>query len=104
MCAIIKVQKGKELITMENNIALNMREVADKVNEEAEKAKVALHEELVETKIIPYLQEQAEKGKYQVDFSVPGYNPKLVRDILRRMGFTVDMYKFAHAYYLVVKW
>lgn len=36
---------------MENNIALNMREVADKVNEEAEKAKVALHEELVETKI-----------------------------------------------------
>lgn len=89
---------------MENSIALNMREVADKVNEEAEKAKVALHKELVETKVIPYLQEFAEKGKYQVDFSVPGYNTKLVRDILRGMGFTVDMHKFAHTYYLVVKW
>ena len=88
---------------MENNIALNMREVADKVNEEAEKARVALHEELVETKIIPYLQEFAEKGKYQVDFSVPGYSTKLVRDIVRGRGFTVDMYKFAHAYYFVVK-
>lgn len=89
---------------MENNIALNMREIADKVNEETERAKVAFHEELVETKIIPYLQEFAEKGKYQVDFSVPGYNIKLVRDILRGMGFTVDMYKFTHTYYLVVKW
>jgi hypothetical protein len=89
---------------MENNIALNMREVADKVNEEAEKAKVALHEELVETKIIPYLQEFAEKGKYQVDFSVPGYSTHLVRDILREMGFTVEIHKFSHAYYLVVKW
>ena len=89
---------------MENNIALNMREIADKVNEETERAKVAFHEELVETKIIPYLQEFAEKGKYQVDFSVPGYNPKLVRDILRRMGFTAEIHKFSHAYYLVVKW
>lgn len=89
---------------MENNIALNMREIADKVNEEAEAKKLALHLELVETKIIPYLQEFAEKGKYQVDFSVPGYNTKLVRDILREMGFTVDMYKFTHTYYLVAKW
>lgn len=89
---------------MENNIALNMREVADKVNEETEKAKVALHRELVETKIIPYLQEFAEKGKYQVDFSVPGYSTQLVRDILREMGFTVDTRKFANTHYLFVRW
>lgn len=89
---------------MKENIALNMREVADKVNEEAEKAKVALHEELVETKIIPYLQEFAERGKYQVDFSVPGYSTQLVRDILRGIGFTVEIHKFSHAYYLFVKW
>ena len=89
---------------MENNIALNMREIADKVNEEAEQAKVALHRELVEKKIIPYLQEFAEKGKYQVDFSVPGYSTHLVRDILREMGFTVDVRKFSNALYLVVKW
>ena len=89
---------------MENNIALNLREIANKVNEEAEKAKVALHEELVETKIIPYLQEFAEKGKYQVDFSVPGYSIKLVRDILQGMGFTAEIHKFSHSYYLIVKW
>lgn len=89
---------------MENNIALNMREVADKVNEEAEKAKVALHEELVETKIIPYLQEFAEKGKYQVDFSVPGYNPILVGNILKELGFTVEIRKYPSGRYLFVKW
>ena len=89
---------------MENNIALNLREIADKVNNEAEKAKVALHHELVEKKIIPYMQEFAEKGKYQVDFSVPGYSIHLVRDILRELGFTADIHKFSHNYYLVVKW
>lgn len=89
---------------MENNIALNMREIADKVNEEAEQAKVALHCELVEKKIIPYLQEFAEKGKYQADFSVPGYSTFMVRDILRELGFTVDTRKFANAHYLFVRW
>lgn len=89
---------------MENNIALNLREIADKVNNEADKAKVALHRKLVEERIIPYMQEYAEKGKYQVDFSVPGYNVQLVRDILRGFGFTTDIYKFSHNYYLVVKW
>jgi hypothetical protein len=89
---------------MENNVALNLREVADKVNEEAEQAKVALHRELVEKKIIPYLREFAEKGKYQVDFSVPGYSTQLVRDILREIGFTVEIHKFSNTLYLIVKW
>lgn len=89
---------------MENNIALNLREIADKVNEESQKAKVALHRELVETKIIPYLREIAEGGKYQADFSVPGYSTCMVRDILRELGFTVDIRKFANAHYLFVKW
>ena len=89
---------------MENNIALNLREIADKVNEEAEQAKVALHRELVEKKIIPYLQELANDGKYQADFSVPGYSTKLARDILRELGFTVDTRKFANAHYLFVRW
>ena len=89
---------------MKNNIALDLREIADKVNNEAEQAKVALHRELVETKIIPYLQEFAEKGKYQVDFSVPGYSVQLVRGILRESGFTVEIHKFSNSYYLIVKW
>lgn len=89
---------------MENNIALNLREIADKVNDEADKVKVALHRKLVEEKIIPYMQGYAEKGEYQVDFSVPGYSVRLVRDILREIGFTADILKFSHNYYLVVKW
>ena len=49
-------------------------------------------------------QEFAEKGKYQVDFSVPGYSTQLVRDILREIGFTAEIHKFSHNYYLIVKW
>ena len=89
---------------MKENIALNMREIADKVNKEAEEAKVALHRELVETKIIPHLQEFAEKGKYQVDFPVPGYNPILVGNILKELGFTVEIRKYPSGRYLFVSW
>lgn len=89
---------------MENNIALNMREIADRVNKKAEDAKVALHRELVETKIVPYLQEFAENGKYQVDFSVPGYNAFLVSNILKELGFTVEIRKYPSGRYLFVKW
>lgn len=89
---------------MENNIALNMREIADKVNEEAKAKKLALHRELVEQKIIPHLQEIAESGNYQADFAVPGYSTFMVRDILRELGFTVDTRKIANTHYLFVKW
>jgi hypothetical protein len=86
------------------NIALTLREVADQVNKEAEEKKMALHQEFVETKIIPHLQEMAEKGKYTTDFSVPGYSTIIVRDLLRELGFTVDTFKHGNAHYLVVKW
>ena len=90
---------------MENNIALNMREIADKVNEEIENAKIARHRKEVETSIIPYIQEFAKKGKYGVDYSTPGYDAHLIRDILCEMGFTVDLYRFSHNIYrLVIRW
>lgn len=89
---------------MENNVALTLREVADQVNKEAEEKKMALHQEFVETKILPYLQELAEKGKYQTDFTVPGYSVIIVRDLLRELGFTVDTFKYGNGHYLLVKW
>ena len=89
---------------MENNIALNLREIANKVNDEVDAKKLALHRDLVEKKIIPHLQEMAENGKYQADFSVSGYSTSMVRDILRGLGFTVDIRKFANTHYLFVKW
>lgn len=86
------------------NFALTLREVADQVNKEAEEKKMASHRELVETKILPYLQETAGKGKYQIDFTVPGYSVAIVRDLLRELGFTVDTFKYGKTHYLVVKW
>jgi hypothetical protein len=86
------------------NIALTLREVADQVNKEAEEKKMATHKEFVETKVLPYLQELAGKGKYTTDFTVPGYNVGIVRDLLRNLGFTVEILKYGGGHYLVVKW
>ena len=89
---------------MENNTALTLREVADQANEEAKEKKMAVHKELVETKILPYLQEFAKKGKYSADFTIPGYSISIVSDLLQELGFTVDILKYGGGHYLVVKW
>ena len=89
---------------MENNVALTLRQVADQVNKEAEEKKMAVHKEFVETKILPHLQEIAEKGKYQTDFTVPGYSVSIVRDLLRGLGFTVDTFKYSNGHYLLIRW
>lgn len=89
---------------MEKNIALNLREVADKVNEENEKQKVKLHREFIEAKVIPYLQENAEEGRYKASFPSTGYNFMLLRDILCEIGFTVETYNYNKTRCLMVKW
>lgn len=89
---------------MENNVALTLREVADQVNKEAEEKKMVLHQEFVETKVLPYLKEIASKGKYTTDFTVPGYSISIVRDLLRNLGFTVEILKYGGGHYLIVKW
>ncbi len=86
------------------NIALTLREVADQVNKEAEEKKMALHQEFVETKVLPHLQEIASKGKYTTDFTVPGYSICIVRDLLRSLGFTTEILRYGGGHYLVVKW
>ena len=89
---------------MENNIAMTMRELANRVNDEKEKQKMAQHIEFVERKVLPYLQEIAEKGGYKADFPTPGYSTVIVRDLLQQNGFTVEIFKYSHSRYLVVKW
>lgn len=89
---------------MENNIALTLREVADQVSKEAEEKKLAVHQEFVETKILPHLQEMAGRGKYATEFTVSGYNPDIVRDLLRNLGFTVEVVKYGVHRQLSVKW
>jgi hypothetical protein len=83
---------------------LSLREVADQVNQEKEEKKMAFHQEFVETKVLPYLQEIASKGKYTTDFTVPGYSICIVRDLLRGYGFTVEILKYGGGHYLIVKW
>jgi hypothetical protein len=46
----------------------------------------------------------AEKGKYQTDFTVPGYSIIIVRDLLRELGFVADALKYGGGHYLIVKW
>lgn len=89
---------------MENNIALNMREIADKVNEEKERPRLAEHQEFVKEEILPSLQLLAEKGEYQMSFSAPGYNIIIIRNLLRQMGFTADTYTYSNIRHLLVRW
>lgn len=89
---------------MENNVALTLREIADKVNKEAEERKMAVHQEFVETKVLPNLRELANKGKYVTDFTVPGYSHIIVRDLLRSIGFTAETIKYSGGHYVVVRW
>jgi hypothetical protein len=97
-------EERKGIKNMENNVALTLREVADQVNKEAEEKKMAIHQEFVETKVLPYLKEMASKGKYTTDFTVPGYSISIVRDLLRSLGFTVETLKYGGGHYLIVKW
>lgn len=89
---------------MENNIALTLREVADQANKKAEEKRMALHQEFVETKVLPYLQEMASKGKYATHFTVVDHSTSIVRDLLRNLGFTVETLKSGGGFYLIVKW
>lgn len=86
------------------NIALTLREVADQANKEAEEKKMALHQEFIKATVIPYLQQMANEGKYVIDFTVPGYNHIIVRDLLRNLGFTAETFKSNSGHRIVVRW
>lgn len=87
------------------NIALTLREIADKVNREAKEREIALHQELIKTKVIPHLQKMANRGKYVTDFTVPGYSVVIICDLLRNLGFTTEVVKYRDEDdYIVVKW
>ena len=89
---------------MENNVALNLRDIANQVNDEIEARKVAEHKAFIEERILPFLQERAQQGKYNADFSTQGYNPSRLRELLIQLGFTVEIRKFSGGWYLFVKW
>ena len=89
------------------NIALTLREVADQVNREAREKKIALIREFVETKIFPYLQEMANKGKYSADLIIPGFYCSSVYEQLRSLGFTTEIGRYSSCgtgRYITVKW
>ena len=86
------------------NVALTMREIADRVNNEKEQKKITAHQEFVELKVIPFLQEEAEAGRYSASFPTPGYDIGLARNLLRELGFTADTFTSGKTRYLSVKW
>lgn len=87
------------------NIALDLREIADKVNEEKDRQKMERHQEFVENKILPYLKELANEGEYKTDgFATPGYSTSILRDLLQEKGLTAITFKSGGTFYLSVRW
>lgn len=74
------------------NFALTMRETANQVNNNRDAEKRAKHEEMVESEIIPLIKAAAGDGEYQLRVRVAtGYSRKMVRLLLREIGFTVEL-------------
>ena len=89
---------------MENNIALTLRDIADRFNDEVELKKKRRHREFIEEKIIPYLKEQAEAGKYCATLSTPGYDIFLLRQLLNDLEFTAEVFVYSKIRHLSIKW
>ncbi len=78
----------------EKNYALQMREAADKFNEDAAKENRNRHEKFVETTLLPNIERSANAGLYSAYFTVcAGYSVNMVSDLLVELGFTVERYR-----------
>ena len=77
---------------MENiNVALTMREVADKTNNDREMASKSHAEQWVDANAIPCIKRAAENGEYYTSFRVPSniHHGHAVAH-LERMNFTIE--------------
>ena len=84
------------------NVALSMREVADKYNEEKEQRIEKAHQDYITETMLPAIEELATIGKYQIKYSIPcNFNPQRIMNLLTSIGFTCENYGGS---YLAVKW
>jgi hypothetical protein len=88
--------------TMENNIALNMREVADNFNADKDAYNLKKHNEYVTSDILPQIQNAAKCGQYHTIIALAkDYDLIMVRAILKQKGFyAVKTERFHYSLYI----
>ena len=90
---------------MNEQVAMNMREIADKVNEERKQQVKMAAEQWVDTVAFPAIKQAAERGEYHYDIQVPVNIHKVHVDTrLRECGFTTEQFNDKYSRYLRVKW
>lgn len=90
---------------MGEQVAMNMREIADKANEERRKQIKMAAEQWVDAVAFPAIKQAAERGEYHLDICVPANIHKVHADQrLRDYGFTTEQYGREYSRYTRVKW
>jgi hypothetical protein len=90
---------------MNEQVATNMREIADKVNEDRKMQVKMAAEQWVDAVAFPVIKQAAERGEYQLDVQVPTtIHKEYVDQRLRAYGFTTEQYGRDYSRYTRVKW
>lgn len=90
---------------MENNVALTMRELAEKANEEKQKQVHQVADQWVEFAALPAIKKSAELGSYHLDIQVPSTVHKIyAEENLSALGFQVEQFGREYNRYIRVKW
>lgn len=90
---------------MGEQVAMNMREIADKVNEERKQQVKMVAEQWVDAVAFPAIKQAAERGEYYYNIRIPeNVHKGYVDHRLVEYGFTTEHFGTEHSRYLRVKW
>ena len=90
---------------MGEQVAMNMREIADKVNEERKQQVKMAAEQWVDAVAFPAIKQAAERGEYHLDINIPtNVHKGYVDHRLGEYGFATEQYGREYSRYLRVKW
>jgi hypothetical protein len=90
---------------MGEQVAMNMREIADKANEERQQQAKMAAEQWVDAVAFPAIKQAAERGEYHFDICVPANVHKgYVDHRLVDCGFVIEQFGTKYSRYLRVKW
>ena len=89
---------------MNENVALAMRQVADKANEEREQASKIAAEQWVENTVLPAIQQNAQRGEFHLDIHIPNNIHKSYAErYIATGGFTIDQFR-EYSRYIRISW
>lgn len=90
---------------MNEQVAMTMREIADKVNEERRQQVKQVAEQWVDTVAFPGIKQAAERGEYCYTIRIPeNVHKGYVDHRLVECGFTTERWDTEYSRYLRVKW